>query len=98
MLVSEHALARDKAAHMGILWLTFADKAADHLSSLDPHSDRLPIVRWYNRWQSALRRGRLAQLRARYHAGAARTHAPRAFNPLWSSEDVERVLREAGLR
>ncbi len=98
MLPSEHGLARDRAAHFGLLWHVFADQCATHLSSLDPHTDRLPIVRWYNRWQTALRRGRLAQLKARYHAGAARTHAPLRFDPLWSAEHVEDILWKAGLR
>ncbi len=98
MLAIDHGLARDKAARWGLLWLSFADRAAEHLSSLDPTTDMLPIVRWYNRWQVALRRGRLAQLRAHYHAGAAQVGAPRTFDPLWSPDDVYRVLRRAGLR
>ncbi len=106
MLAVDHGLARDRAARWGLLWLTFADRAAEHLSSLDAVTDMLPIVRWYNRWQTALRRGQLAQLRAHYHAeavrigrcGAPSAWIPHAFNPLWSPDDVQRVLRRAGLR
>jgi len=98
MLPLDHHLASKKASHMGTLWLRFADTAADHLSSLDPSTDRLAIVRWFNRWQSALKRGRLAQLKAHYHAKAARVPGTVPFNPLWSAGDVEHVLRMAGLR
>ena len=106
MLTLDHGLARDQASRWRLLWLTFADRAAEHLSSLDSRTDMLPIARWYNRWQTALRRGELAGLRAHYYAEVARigrsgglgAWVPRAFDPSWHADDVERVLRRAGLR
>jgi len=37
-------------------WRRFAHHAAEHLSSLDPATDREAILRWWCRWRRALDR------------------------------------------
>lgn len=35
-------------------WTRMADRAREHLATLDPRTDRLAILRWQDRWRRAL--------------------------------------------
>lgn len=98
-----HRAALDAATRWGLTWRRFADKAADHLASLDHRTDKVPILRWWCRWRSALRRAELAELRARYHDRAARLALREladctAVGASWAPGDIDRLLRRAGVR